>query len=104
MGPALLAATPHSVMAAGYHRNHEAMRDVILAFLGPEERARSFAEARSVSLIVYCSNLMETERYMNGAPDGFMARLNRGQVPAWLEPVPGAGSSTLKVWRIRPRA
>ena len=51
-------------------------------------------------LVAYCRNLPEVERYVVGAPDGFMARLERNDIPSWLEPVPVGGSSDLRVWRV----
>lgn len=101
IGPAVIAATGHSVVAGGYHRNDEAMRDVITAFLGTPDQARSFVQARGIGLVAYCRNLPEVERYVVAAPDGFMARLERNDFPAWLEPVPIGGSSDLRVWRVK---
>ena len=101
IGPAILASTGHSVMAAGYHRNHEAMRDLITTFFATPDEARGFVGRRGIGLVVYCRNLSEIDRYLNGAPDGFMARLERDEVPSWLEPVPVRGSSDLRVWRVR---
>jgi hypothetical protein len=104
IGPAILAGTGHSVMAAGYHRNDEAMRDVITVFLGTPERAGAFVQARGIGLVAYCRDLAEIDRYLVGSPDGFMARLERGEAPDWLEPVPLADAPGLRVWRVKPPA
>jgi hypothetical protein len=104
IGPAVIAATGHSVIAAGYHRNDEAMRDVIIAFRGTPDQAAEYARARGIGLVAYCPGLPEVERYVVEAPDGFMARLERNQLPSWLEPAPVGDGSALRVYRVKPRA
>ena len=97
----ILVSTPHSVVAGGYHRNDEAMRDVISAYMGPPERARALVKARGIGFVVHCHGLLEANRYLKRAPDGFMAKLERGEAPDWLEPVPAAGGADLAVWRVK---
>jgi hypothetical protein len=101
IGPAILAATPHSIMAAGYHRNDVAMKNVILAFRAKPDQAHRFIKKRGIGLVAYCPELPEVERYRLEAPEGFMAHLERNRAPSWLEPVPVRGSSDLRVWRVK---
>jgi hypothetical protein len=101
IGPGIIATTGHSVMAGGYHRNDEAIRDVILAFMGTPEEARRYADTRQIDLVAYCGGLPEIERYRLRSPNGFMARLERGETPSWLEPVQVSGTSDLRVWRVK---
>jgi hypothetical protein len=101
IGPGIIATTGHSVMAGGYHRNDEAIRDVILAFMGTPEEARRYVEAHGIGLVAYCGGLPEIERYRARSPGGFMARLERGETPSWLEPVQVQGTSDLRVWRVK---
>jgi hypothetical protein len=100
IGPMLLASTPHAVMASGYHRNGEAMREVISAFLGSPELARAYIAERKIGMVAYCRGFSEIERYRDEAPTGFFARLDRGDVPDWLEPVPSGGAE-LRLWKVK---
>jgi hypothetical protein len=38
--------------------------------------------------------------FMSEAPKGFYGQLIRGQVPAWLEPVPLPADSPFKMWKV----
>ncbi len=101
IGPALLASTPHKAVAGGYHRNNDAMRAVIETFLGDPDQARAMVSARGISLVVYCSHLSEVHRYTSSAPRGFMGRLQRGDVPNWLERVSVEGPRDLHVFQVK---
>ena len=43
--PAILAGTPHRMIAGGYHRNASAIRDVILLFMGPPSQGRAILKS-----------------------------------------------------------
>ncbi|HYI03890.1 MAG TPA: hypothetical protein VD858_03315 [Reyranella sp.] len=101
IGPALLAMTPHSTMATGHHRNDEIMQQVIKLWLSDAENARRFVKARGIEMVVYCRFLDEVRIYAADSPKGFMAQLERGEVPDWLEPVQVEGSRNLRVWRVK---
>lgn len=101
IGPAILVATPHSIMAAGYHRNDLAMKNVILAFRAKPDEARKFIEQRRIGIIAYCPGLPEVERYRLETPQGLMAHLERNETPSWLVRVPVSGASDLRVWRVK---
>ncbi len=101
LGPAILVATRHTVVATAHHRASAAMRDLIVAFLGPDHRARAIMQRRGATLVVICAQGNEERVYRRLAPDGFMAHLVTGKVPAWLEPVPLAPGSGISAWRVR---
>jgi hypothetical protein len=100
MGPDILAYTRHSVVATAHHRAQASMRDVILAFSSSPEKAHSIITAHHAGLLAICTSLGETERYQADAPNGLMARLVRGDVPAWLRRVPTPASNGFRVWKI----
>lgn len=102
LGPSILVTSPHTVVATGHHRASAAMRDTIIAFLGPDSGARAIMARRGATMVVVCARGGEGSVYRRLAPNGFMAHLARGQVPAWLEPVPLALQSGISVWRVRP--
>jgi len=99
--PAILASTPHRLIASGYHRNNDGIHDVILLFAGKPAVARAILARRRVDYVIFCPNNPEAIRWANRAPDGLAAMLNAGRAPDWLEPVDVAGLKTLKVLRVR---
>ena len=50
--------------------------------------------------MLICPNLSESTIYRSEAPQGFYARLARGEVPAWLEPVALPSGSPYRMWRV----
>ena len=96
--PAILAHTPHRAIASGYHRNSAAIHDVIATFLAGPEEARARVQASGADYVVGCPGENETELYRKVAPDGFWARLERGERFDWLRPV-DLGSPAL-AWRV----
>jgi hypothetical protein len=101
LGPAILVNTPHTVVATAHHRASDAMRDLLLAFLGPDNGARAIMARRGATMVVICPVDGEARLYRRLAPDGFMAHLVAGKAPAWLEPVPTAQAGGVKVWKVR---
>jgi hypothetical protein len=91
-GPFLLMETPHSVLAAPYHRNIEgnlAMLDIFLA--RPQDAAARIA-ALGVDYVAFCAGAPERYNYVAAAPEGLAAVLNRGETPPFLERVPLEGT------------
>lgn len=97
--PALLAVTPHRAIAGGYHRNAAAMHRVIATYLGTPETAHRAVLAARADYVVGCPGANETDLFKSFAPNGFWARLERGDRFAWLRPVALPGSKLL-VWRV----
>ena len=102
IGPAILVNTHHRIVASGHHRNGAAMRDVIDIFTLPPSQARQRLARRRVDLVVVCPNLIEPAVYKDYAPRGLWAQIDAGRTPDWLQPVPLAGDSALRVWRVTP--
>ncbi|WP_213980716.1 hypothetical protein [Sphingomonas sp. dw_22] len=100
VAPDILVATHHRAVASGHHRNMAAMHDVFAAFTGTPETAHRLIVARGAQYVAVCPGLNEPEIYREAAPNGFWARLERGERFPWLEPVPISGSPVL-VWKLR---
>lgn len=100
LGPALALHTPHRMFAAGYHRNSGPMRDTIRIFTGSPEIAHRIMREKGMQYLLISPRVSEALLYSQRAPDGLMARLRRGQVPQWLEPIP-LGPSRFRLWRLR---
>ncbi len=99
LGAHILAFTPHSVLAAPYHRNNYGNRIAIDALIGSDARAKDIVARRGVDFVVTCPGLSELRIYDARAPGGFSAALKRGESPAWLERLPGEGP--LDIYRPR---
>lgn len=97
--PPILFETRHAALASAHHRNHAAMAEVITAFMGTPATAHAIVQRRGLGYVAICPGSGETDGYRGYAPQGFMARLVRGERIAWLAPVPLPGSP-LKVWRV----
>lgn len=101
IGPTLLVMTRHKVIATAHHRADTAIRDVIEAFLGPDEAARLIMARRGAAMVVICPGGSEARFYAEKAPDGFIAHLMSGRTPPWLQPVPMPAAGGVKAWRIK---
>lgn len=101
LGPRLITVTHHSAVAGPYHRNGNAILDVQHAFSRTPDEFRAIAKRRGATLLLICPNMPESTIYSVRHRKGFYARLIKGEVPAWLEPVALPTKSPLKLWRIR---
>lgn len=101
IGPSLLVTSHHDVLATAHHRASAAMRDLLVAFLGPDDGAHAIIARRHVGIVAICPTGSESRFYRKLAPDGFMAHLAAGRAPDWLVPVKVSTGSGMKVWRVR---
>jgi hypothetical protein len=102
-GAAILLQTPHSVLAAPYHRNNDGNLAVVQAFLAPPAEAYAGLIRHDIDYVVTCAGAPEVRLYKRLAPDGLAAQLARNIVPKYLEPIP-LGDSPVQAYRfIRER-
>jgi hypothetical protein len=104
LGPRLIAVTHHDAVAGPYHRNGQDIIDVMRAFRGSADAARSTIERRRIDYVLICPGLSESTIYSSQAKNGFYMQLVRGKVPAWLQPVPLPAKSPYRMWRVTGRA
>ncbi len=102
ISPGLMVDSHHSVIATGHHRGNSAMKLVIETALGSSEAARQTLAGRDTAYVALCPNLPETNIYLKRARGGFIADLMAEETLAWLEPIPTAPGTTLRLFRIRP--
>ena len=102
LGPRIISVTPHDAIAGPYHRNDQAIADVMNAFRGDADQARRIIvdEYRSDYLLV-CPNMSTATIFMSETPKGFYMQLVKGQVPAWLTPIDLGPKSPLLMWKVR---
>jgi hypothetical protein len=101
LGPNILAATEHSVFASPYHRNNDGNLAMIRAMMADPDTARRILGERQVDYVALCRGSLELKELLELAPDGLAARLGRGEVPDFLQPVTLTPSGNLTVWRVR---
>lgn len=99
-GPRLIAVTHHDSITGPYHRNGEQIADVMNFWRGPEPRAHALASKYRVNYVLSCPDSSTTTIFVSEAPNGFYAQLQRGQVPAWLAPVPLPKDSPYRMWKV----
>lgn len=87
LGPRLIATTHHSAIAGPYHRNGKAILDLHHAYDGNAGDFLDTARRHDARYFLLCPDFPEGTVYRSRSPNGFYARLERGDVPAWLEPV-----------------
>ena len=101
LGSHMLLETPHSVVAAPYHRNTDGLHDTFDFFNQPIERARAILERRGVGLVVTCPAMAEMAGLPDRAPDSFSALAEKNALPDWLADVSLGGP--LKIYAVLPR-
>lgn len=99
MGSFIIASSAHSALAAPYHRNDAGIIDATLILTSSDETALAVARHRNVDYVVYCATSAAPDRATGGVT-GLEARLQRGIIPAWLEPVSGNDRSRVQTYRV----
>lgn len=97
-GPAIVALTPHRVVAAPYHR----LGPSILAFEkidnGTPDEALSHLKSLGVDYVVQCQDWERNDR----SEASLYAALKADQAPDYLTPVPLKAETPYRVWRVTP--
>jgi hypothetical protein len=102
VGPMLLFHTPHSVLAAPYHRNNGGLRAAIDLFSSNDDAwiKAKLAELK-VGWVVTCPGLEERIAFNTPGHDGLAERLSSGQVPNYLDEVTDPAQPGMKFYRVR---
>lgn len=93
--PQLLLDTGHSALNGHYHRNAAGTGAAIGIFTGPPEEAGPAMAAAGVDYFLYCPADPDLGFFARHAPDGFIAALQSGAIPAWLTPLETGGGYTV---------
>lgn len=101
LGPRIISVTRHDAIAGPYHRNDQAIADVMNAFRGDAVQARRIIanEYRSDYLLV-CPDMSTATIFSSETPKGFYMQLIAGRVPGWLAPIDLGPKSPFKMWRV----
>lgn len=94
-GPLLLEATPHSVLAAPYHRNAAGLLSAFSILTADDGRAEF--ERAGGRYLALCLEDSEVRSIAEDYPQSLVARLAAGRTPKWLVPLAAGGPAP--VWR-----
>jgi hypothetical protein len=100
LGPRLIVVTRHRAIAGPYHRNGDAILDVHHAFQRSPDEAHAIIRRHGATMLLICPGNAESTIYRARSPRGFYARLARGEVPAWLAPLPLRRGSPFRLFRV----
>jgi hypothetical protein len=101
LGPRLITVTHHDALAGPYHRNGDAILDVMHAFRGTPDQAHAIVTRRHVDYVLLCPGMSESTIYASEARHGFYMQLVHGPVPAWLDRVALPKNSLFLMWRVK---
>lgn len=101
LGSHLLLNTPHSVIAAPYHRNAEGVQAAFDFFDGPIDKARAILDARGVTLVVVCPSMPEIKGLPDADPTSFVRLHEKHQLPAWLTLI-SPPDAPLQIYQVTP--
>jgi hypothetical protein len=87
-GPALLRFTPHSVLAANYHRNQSGMVEAIEIGMAKPDDALMRLEAAGIRYILFCDGDTLVSDIARDYPAGLYAALSKNDLPGYLEELP----------------
>ena len=100
-GPRIISMTHHSAVAGPYHRNYQAIVDIMNVFRGTPEQAHAIVVDKYHSdYLMICPDQSSATIFMAEAPKGFYVQLAKGQVPGWLQPVDLGKNSPWTMWRV----
>jgi len=101
LGPNILAGTHHYAVTGPYHRNPDALEDVLRFFTADQRAAHAVAMRRNARLLAFCPVGGEMAGMRKFAPNGLAAALLQGRVPAWLQPASPPSIAGLRIYRIK---
>lgn len=99
--PGLLLETGHSALHGHYHRNAAGIDAALGIFTAAPDEARARLAAARVDYLLVCPADADIRFFAARTPDGLIAALLRGDVPAWLEPV--SNGTPTSIYRVRRR-
>lgn len=102
LGAWALAATPHRVVAAPYHRNDAGNGAMYRFFLGPIDNARDTAAAWKLDYVAMCPGDFDELGTQAQNPGRLSGALRSGRPPAWLRLVSPA-DQPLRVYAVERR-
>ncbi|WP_184395337.1 hypothetical protein [Rhizobium sp. BK650] len=101
MGVPILRYTANRVLSAPYHRNQGGMLTEMHVGLAEPQEAEAFLRGAGVTVLAFCPNDLQTSKIARLKPDGLYGQLGKGNIPAYLDPLPKAADSGAQFFRYR---
>ncbi|MGA1803075.1 hypothetical protein VH564_12915 [Rhizobium sp. HT1-10] len=101
LGSPILRFTPHRTLSGPYHRDADGMLAEMKIGMAPPDEARTMMQQAGVTLLAYCAEDPQVERFAKLKPEGLYGQLARGNVPAYLDPLPGSPKEALRIFSVR---
>jgi len=102
LGPMLLFDTPHSVLAAPYHRDNDGLRATIDLFRSDDDGwIKNTLTERGIDWVVTCPGVEENSAFRTEAGNGLAERLAKGEVPDYLAEVADPAQPAMRFYRVR---
>ncbi|MDP3660498.1 hypothetical protein [Phenylobacterium sp.] len=86
LGPFILADTVHSVVSAPYHRAERGILGANTALASTPQNDEAAVRSLGVDYVVACPARRKNRNHEGLGAASLQMRLDRGEVPAWLEP------------------
>jgi hypothetical protein len=103
-GSFVLALTPHTVIAAPYHRLADGIMAAHRIFTLPPDAARGVLAKYGATYLVACGARVPPGMSAAERAASLWERLESGSVPDWLEAVPARDGDVFRVYRIKGHA
>ena len=100
LAPRVISVTHHRANIGPYHRNGTQILDMMHAFRGSPEHAHAILRKYRADYLLICPMMSQSTVFKVNAPKGFYAQLDKGQVPAWLQPVDLGEKNPMKMWKV----
>ena len=100
LGPSILAATPHSVVTAPYHRMQRGILDGDRILRSKPDEAMALIDLRRVDYVALCTASISAASARETEPQSLLVALMDGSIPPRFEEVGGNGS--IRVFRVLP--
>jgi hypothetical protein len=99
LGVETLLSTHHDVMATHFHRD-TGRNELYRIFLAKPDDANSILRADKVDYIAYCNYHTEVSNIQKYYPKSFLAQISKGNIPAYLKPIPKPATSDIYVFEV----
>ena len=100
-GPFMLALTPHSVLAAPYHRLSAGIIETQKIFSTPPDEAHRIITQLRVNYVAVCGLLTPTDMTNAQLTASLWGQLHAGAVPYWLKREPAAVGQAFVIYRVK---
>jgi hypothetical protein len=101
-GPFVLALTPHSVLAAPYHRLSAGIISTNKIFSAPPDQAHRIITRLRANYVAMCGLLTPVGLTNQQLATSLWEQLHAGAVPDWLKREPAADGQPFVIYRVKP--